>query len=67
MGNGLCWTLSQRIDAIRQVAQGKCCPRFYPGDRNVDDGFSGPLFGGTKRGDRNLSCTTVVEVNVVTL
>ena len=33
---------------------------------NVGDGFGGPLFFGTERGDRNLSCTTVLEVNVVT-
>ena len=49
---------------MRQVAQGKCRLRFYPGNRNVGDGFGGTLFSGTQRGDRNLSCTTVVEVNV---
>ena len=59
--------LSQESRRMRQVAQGKCRPRFYPGDRNVGDGCSGSLFGGTQRGDRNLSRKTVVEVNVVNL
>ena len=59
--------LFQESTRMRQVAQGKCRPRFYPGDRNVGDGFSGSLFGGTQRGDRNLSRKTVLEVNVITL
>ena len=58
--------LSQESRRMRQVAQGKCRLRFYPGNRNVGDGFGGSLFSKTQRGDRNLSCTTVVEVNVVT-
>ena len=67
MGNEL-WReeFCRKSTRMRQVAQGKCRLRFYPGNRNVGHGLGGSLFSGTQRGDRNFGCTTVVEVNVVT-
>ena len=65
MGNGTDIPRSSHPDATggsRQMPSS-----VLSGDRNDGDGCSGSLFGGPQRGDRNLSCTTVVEVNVVNL